>query len=117
MIIAKPYLSFNHPASPPSAMLGAGPRFDITEYGLPATGSVKRIWRARRPGEANCCENCACGSACPGCPDPGYSSFRGLGSPLDLFDSPVWKYRKWIVLGGVGLLGLSILAGAGALLR
>lgn len=34
-----------------------------------------------------------------------------------LFDSWAWRNRKWLVLGGLGLLGLSALSAAGALLR
>lgn len=45
------------------------------------------------------------------------SGMQALQGPFDVFDSPVWTHRKWIVLGGVGLLGLAVLAGAGALLR
>lgn len=35
----------------------------------------------------------------------------------DLFDSWWWRNRKWLVLGGVGLLGLGILGLAGTLLK
>lgn len=38
----------------------------------------------------------------------------GLGS---MFDSWAWNNRKWIVLGGIGLLGAAALLGAGALLK
>ena len=42
---------------------------------------------------------------------------RALRGPLDIFESPVWEYRKWIVVGGVALIGLSLLAGGAALLK
>lgn len=34
-----------------------------------------------------------------------------------VFDSWAWTNRKWLVIGGVGLIGAALLAGAGALLR
>jgi hypothetical protein len=40
-----------------------------------------------------------------------------LRGPLDVFESPLWTHRKWIVLGGVALIGLSLMAGGAALLR
>jgi hypothetical protein len=36
---------------------------------------------------------------------------------IGLFDGWAWRNRKWLVLGGVGLLGLAALSGVGALLR
>jgi len=42
------------------------------------------------------------------------ASLEGLAS---IFDSWAWQNRKWLVLGGAGLLGLALLAGAGAVLR
>lgn len=113
MIIAKPYLNFQHPGSPPSAFLGALPGRGAFPGGQPAP----RFRRARRAGEPHCCEDCVCGSACPGCPDPGVYNAGGFRGPLDVFESPLWTHRKWLVLGGVALIGLSLLAGGAALLR
>ena len=36
---------------------------------------------------------------------------------LDIFDSWAWRNRKWLVLGGLGLVGLGVLSGVGAILR
>lgn len=36
---------------------------------------------------------------------------------IEIFDSWAWKNRKWLVIGGVGLVGLAALAGLGAILR
>lgn len=49
----------------------------------------------------------------------GLTRTRWIEQPhgLGFFESPLWMYRKWIVLGGVGLLGLGILGLAGALLK
>ena len=59
---------------------------------------------------ADCCS--------PGnpCCDDVFGS-RMLRGPLDVFESPLWTHRKWIVLGGVALIGLSLMAGGAALLR
>lgn len=45
-----------------------------------------------------------------------HSQRAGLGA-IDMFDSWAWRNRKWLILGGVGLLGLGVLSGVGALLR
>ena len=42
-------------------------------------------------------------------------AFHGAG--FGLFDSWAWDNRKWLVLGGAGLLGVAGLLAAGALLR
>lgn len=36
---------------------------------------------------------------------------------IEFFDSWAWRNKKWLVLGGVALLGLGVLSTAGALLR
>lgn len=36
---------------------------------------------------------------------------------IDFFDSWAWRNKKWLVLGGVGLVGLSLLGTVGAILR
>lgn len=36
---------------------------------------------------------------------------------IEIFDSWAWRNRKWLVLGGAGLLGLAALSGVSALLR
>ncbi len=38
----------------------------------------------------------------------------GLGA---VFESWAWQNRKWIVLGGIGLIGVGLLSGLGAILR
>lgn len=40
-----------------------------------------------------------------------------LAGIVDFFDSPLWKYRKVLILGGVGLLGVGLLGFIGAVLR
>ncbi len=47
---------------------------------------------------------------------PHLSTHAQLGA-MELFESPLWRNRKWLVLGGIGLLGLAGLAIAGAVLR
>lgn len=36
---------------------------------------------------------------------------------LGLFDSWAWTHRKWLVIGGLGLIGLGLLSSVGAILR
>lgn len=36
---------------------------------------------------------------------------------IDMFDSWIWRNRKWLVLGGLGLLGLAALGTVGGILR
>lgn len=69
----------------------------------------------RRPSMNN--RGCCDGGNIPDDCCSGFTMTRGLRDPLDLFTSPVWTHRKWLVLGGVALLGLAFLGGAGALLR
>lgn len=40
-----------------------------------------------------------------------------LAGITDVFESPFWRHRKAIVLGGAGLLGVAALALVGAILR
>lgn len=104
-----------------TAGFGRTVRQGITEYGLPATGSIQRL---RQRVSEGCCDDCSC----PGCPSgfcpssavrryQSATAMRGFGSPLDFFESPAWAHRKWIVIGGVALLGLAALGGITAILR
>jgi hypothetical protein len=43
-------------------------------------------------------------------------TLTGLGF-TNPFDSWAWTNRKWIVLGGIGLVGAALLAGAGLILK
>lgn len=64
---------------------------------------------------SNCCDSCTCthgGDPC--CQSVNRHMLRG---PLDLFESPLWTHRKWLIVGGVALLGLAVLGGATAILR
>jgi hypothetical protein len=86
----------------------------------PPSPNFAGFGRAARGGD--CCDSCTC----PGCcPLPGrsamsmvygrsHNSLRGLGI---VFDSWAWDNRKWLVLGGVALLGLAALGGVTAILR
>jgi hypothetical protein len=49
--------------------------------------------------------------------NPHLSRAEQLQGITEFFDSPMWKYRKWFVLGGVALVGLAALSLAGAILR
>lgn len=67
-----------------------------------------------RSGTVGCCDGGYAPDACCG----GYQQrAMTLGGVFDFVDSPIFKYRKWIVLGGLGLIGFALLGGAGALLR
>lgn len=44
---------------------------------------------------------------------PPRAGLRGV----DVFDSWAFRNRKWLVIGGVGLVGLAVLGAAGAILR
>ena len=44
-------------------------------------------------------------------------SDQQLAGVLDFFESPLWKYRKVFILGGVGLLGVGLLGLIGAVLK
>ena len=46
-----------------------------------------------------------------------FSQQTQLQGVEELFDSWWWRNRKWLVLGGAGLLGLGVLGLAGALLK
>lgn len=53
---------------------------------------------------------------------PGWNQMTVQPAPMQLsgmevFDSWAWLNRKWLVLGGVGLLGAAGIVGAVALLR
>lgn len=49
---------------------------------------------------------------------PGFAtSEQQLAGMLDFFDSPLWKYRKVLILGGVGLIGVGLLGFIGAVLK
>jgi hypothetical protein len=69
---------------------------------------------SRRGTSVGCCDGGNTPDACCG----GYQArAMTLGNVFDFVDSPIFKYRKWIVLGGLGLVGFALLGGAGALLR
>jgi len=67
-------------------------------------------------GQAPCCP----GLPCTSLTGLGITKARWIDPPHGLgfgFDSWAWTNRKWLVIGGVALLGLAVLGGAGALLR
>ena len=49
--------------------------------------------------------------------NPHLSTNQQLMGVTDFFDSPMWKYRKPLILGGVALAGLGLLALFGAILK
>jgi hypothetical protein len=88
----------------------------IMEAGLGAMMSM-----GQRPSNARgCCDGGVEPDACCGAiAARRFARFHspGMHGVLDFVDNPLFRYRKWIVLGGVALVGLAILGGAGALLK
>lgn len=73
-------------------------------YGPPAEAGLGRA-RWMQPA---CCENCVCAENCPGCPTYTQArarmrSLRGLG---------LGTYSQWALIGGIALVGLTIVGGA-----
>jgi hypothetical protein len=87
-------------------------------YASPQAADLGRL-PTFRVARADCCSDCNCGGSNPCCLPRGvvHGGSGGVQTLHGIFDSWAWTNRKWLVLGGLGLVAVAALAGAGAILR